>query len=51
MEQREAISLLTFEVIDISQLSQQDVSLFDELAQDVHLWPLLLSLIRGQFVS
>ena len=24
------------------------MSLLDELAQDVHLWPLLLSLIRGQ---
>ncbi|XP_065894594.1 uncharacterized protein [Dysidea avara] len=48
MEQSEAISLLTCKVIDISQLSQEDQNLLDELAQDVHLWPLLLSLIRGQ---
>ena len=48
MTQNEAISLLTSGVISISQLSQEDVSLLDELAQDVHLWPLLLSLIRGQ---
>ena len=48
MTQHEAITLLTSEVIDNSQLSQEDVSLLDELAQDVHLWPLLLSLIRGQ---
>ncbi|XP_065894137.1 uncharacterized protein [Dysidea avara] len=48
MEQSEAISLLTCGVIDISQLSQEDVRLLDELAQDVNLWPLLLSLIRGQ---
>ena len=48
MTQREAITLLTSGVIDSSQLSQEDVSLLDELAQDVHLWPLLLSLIRGQ---
>ena len=48
MEQSEAISLLTCRVVDISQLSQEDVILLDELAQDVHLWPLLLSLIRGQ---
>ena len=48
MEQSEAISLMTCGVIDISQLSQEDISLLDELAQDVHLWPLLLSLIRGQ---
>ena len=44
----EAISLLTKGIIDKSQLLQQDVSLLSELAQDVHLWPLLLSLIRGQ---
>jgi len=48
MEQSEAISLLTSGVIDISQLSHEDVNLLDELAQDVHLWPLLLSLVRGQ---
>ena len=47
MEQSEAISLLTNGVIDISQLSQDDVSLLDELAQDVYLWPLLISLVRG----
>ena len=44
----EAISLLTKGIIDNSQLSQEDVSLLNELAEDVHLWPLLLSLIRGQ---
>ena len=48
MTQHEAIAVLTSGVIDSSQLSQEDVSLLDELAQDVHLWPLLLSLIRGQ---
>ena len=48
MTQDEAITLLTSGVIDSSQLSQEDVGLLDELAQDVHLWPLLLSLIRGQ---
>ena len=47
MTQHEAITLLTSGVIDSSQLSQEDVGLLDELAQDVHLWPLLLSLIRG----
>ena len=48
MTHDEAISLLTIRIIDSSQLSQEDVSLLVELAQDVHLWPLLLSLIRGQ---
>ena len=48
MMENEAISLLTSGVIDSSQLSQEDVSLLNEISQDVHLWPLLLSLIRGQ---
>ena len=48
MMKYEAISLLTSGVIDSSQLSQEDVSLLNEISQDVHLWPLLLSLIRGQ---
>ena len=48
MTQHEAITLLTSGVIDSRQLSQEDLNLLDELAQDVHLWPLLLSLIRGQ---
>ena len=48
MSQHEAISLLTGQIIDVSQLSQEDVNLLHELAQDVHLWPLLLCLIRGQ---
>ena len=48
MTQSEAISLLTNGVIDSSQLSQEDVILLNEISQDVHLWPLLLSLIRGQ---
>ena len=48
MEQSEAISLLTSGVIDVSHLSQEDVNLLHELSQDVHLWPLLLSLVRVQ---
>ena len=48
MTQNEAITLLTSGVIDSSRLSQEDVNLLDELANTVHLWPLLLCLIRGQ---
>ena len=48
MTKSEAVSLLTNGVIDSSQLSQEDRNLLDDLAQDVHLWPLLLSLVRGQ---
>ena len=46
----EAVSLLTNGVIDSSQLSQEDMRLLGQLAHDVHLWPLLLSLIRGQLL-
>jgi len=48
MEQDEAITLLSFNVINSAELSQDDKSLLIELSEDVHLWPLLLSLIRGQ---
>ena len=48
MTQTEAISLLAKGIIDKRQLSQEDLCLLNELAEDVHLWPLLLSLIRGQ---
>ncbi|XP_065920240.1 uncharacterized protein [Dysidea avara] len=48
MEMSEAITLLTCGVIDTSQLSQSEMDLLDELAQDVHLWPLLLALVKGQ---
>ena len=48
MNQNEAISLLTKGVIDSRELLQQHRRLLDELAQDFHFWPLLLSLVRGQ---
>lgn len=48
MELDDAFALLTNGVIDCSELSQEDKSLLDELAQEAHLWPLILSLIRGQ---
>jgi len=47
MKQSEAISLLTCGVMEISKLPEEDKSELEEIAQDVHLWPLLLSLIRG----
>ena len=47
MEQTEALSLLTCKMIDVTKLSQEDMKVLYELAQDVHLWPLLLSLVRG----
>ena len=48
MTNNEALSLLTQGVINSRQLSPEDEKLLNELAQDVHLWPLLLSLVRGQ---
>ena len=47
MTQEEAICLLTTGVVDSSKLSQEEKELLYKLAQDVHLWPLPLSLIRG----
>ena len=48
MNPNEAITLLTKGVIDSRELLQQHGRLLDELAQDFHLWPILLSLVRGQ---
>ena len=48
MKPNEAISLLTIEVIPQTQLSENDCTSLDNIAHDVHLWPLLLSLVRGQ---
>ena len=48
MEQTEAISLLTGGLINTDQLPQEDVRLLEELTRDIHQWPLLLSLVRGQ---
>jgi len=47
METDEAITLLTNGVTDSSTLLHEDINLLEELAQEAHLWPLLLSLIRG----
>ena len=48
MTKNEALSLITKGVISGKQLSPKDENLLNDLAQDVHLWPLLLSLVRGQ---
>ena len=50
MTKMEALSLITKGVINSSQLSPEDQNFLYELAQDVHLWPLLLSLVRGQLL-
>jgi len=48
MRPHEAISLLTTGVVLQTQLSGNDCISLDNIAHDVHLWPLLLSLVRGQ---
>ena len=48
MTKNEALSLITKGVINRRQLSTEDENFLNELAQDVHLWPLLLSLVRRQ---
>ena len=48
MEADEAITLLTNGITGCSTLSQEDTNLLDELAQEAHSWPQLLSLIWGQ---
>ena len=49
MEQSETESILTCGGFEISELLQEDVGILDELYQDVHLWPLLLSLVGGHY--
>ena len=49
MEPHEAVSLLIDGVVLQTPLSKNDRTLLDNIAHDVHLWPLLLSLVRGQF--
>jgi len=48
MELNEAVSLLTNDLVHYSQLLPDVITLLHDLAQDVHLWPLLLCLVRGQ---
>ena len=48
MKPYEAISLLTTGVVPETQLSENDHTSLDNIAHNVHLWPLLLSLVRGQ---
>jgi len=50
MEPNEAIGVMTNGIMDYSSLLQGDKVLLEELSQEVHLWPLILSLIRGQLL-
>ena len=50
MNQEEARTLLIHKVMNMDHLSQEDKNNVDQIAEDVHLWPLLLFLVRGQLL-
>ena len=43
-----AVAMITDKLVDLSMISNEDVKLLIQLVRDAHMWPLLLSLIRGQ---
>ena len=47
MECDEAVDLLTCGLVE-NKWTSSEISLLSKLAQDIYLWPLLLSLVRGQ---
>ena len=44
----ESVKLLTLQIIEVITLHVTDVSRIEELAKDLHCWPLLLNLVHGQ---
>ena len=44
----EAVKLLTLKIIKVETLYATDVILIQNLAKDLHCWPLLLNLVHGQ---
>ena len=44
----EAVKLLTLQMVKMETLHATDVRRFEELAKDLHCWPLLLNLVHGQ---
>ena len=48
MELFEAVQLLTFKIEELKTISSEIVDQLNELAMNLHNWPLLLNLVRGQ---
>ena len=48
MSSDEAVKLLTLQIAEIEKLKPVDINKIEELAKDLHCWPLLLNLVRGQ---
>ena len=44
----ESVKLLTLQIIEVETLHVTNVSRIEELAKDLHCWPLLLNLVHGQ---
>ena len=44
----EAVKLLTLKIVEVETLHDANVSRIEELARDLHCWPLLLNLVHGQ---
>ena len=48
MSMDEAVRLLTLQIVEVETLRATDVSRIQELAKDLHCWPLILNLVHGQ---
>ena len=44
----DSVKVLTLRIIEVETLNATDVSRIEELARDLHCWPLLLNLVHGQ---
>ena len=44
----ESVKLLTLQIVEVKTLHDTDVSRIEELAKDLHCWPLLLNLVHYQ---
>ena len=48
MSLNKAVKLLTLKIVEVETLHATDISRIEELARDLHCWPLLLNLVHGQ---
>ena len=48
MSIEEAVRLLTLQIVEVEKLKAADICKIQELARDLHCWPLLLNLVHGQ---
>ena len=48
MSVNEAVKLLTLKIVEVETLHAYGANIIEELARDLHCWPLLLNLVHGQ---